>query len=652
MRACRNLSILFLCFSCVELYAQPNGKGFSPSELPNDTTKVQYLLDLGYQLETKDPDSAIIVYENAFELSKQLDYTIGAGRSLMYMGIVEADRGNYNEAKHYYEQCLNYFRAINYVKGIGGTLINLGNLAQFRGDFQQAIAWYTEGIPHFEHSKDTSSLILSYNNLGSVFSFLNQPDKSLNYYSQSLLLSEAISDSAGIADSYVNMSKINRQQNNDTAAIENLRKVIFYAPSANSHFYFMLATNNLAELYTTEAGMLDSALVLSKSAVTHAVQVNNPYYTAKAFLTQGLVLNALGRWAEAASALNKGVEIAHSIQSKELLSYGYQLLSKTYLGMKDFKGSLDNLMLHKTYSDSIFNEEQTKSLNELEAKYQSEKKDRELAEQKVELLENEEQLAEQKQFIIISVVIGGISLLIVLFLILYLRERQRSHRQQMLTLERESELQGIKAMMAGEEKERARMAKELHDGLSGLLGTIKLRFSAFQETLTANHQNHPFSEALDLLDEANSEVRRISHNLMPELLLKYGLIEGLQNYFNNINASATLSIELQSYGINGRLPSSLELTVYRIIQELINNIIKHSDARDALVQLTIHENLLTITVEDNGKGFAPELAKNGAGLESIKSRVEYLHGKVNIKSDGASGTSVYIELILDKTNKA
>src|SRR5690606_33598064 len=132
--------------------------------------------------------------------------------------------------------------------------------------------------------------------------------------------------------------------------------------------------------------------------------------------------------------------------------------------------------------------------------------------------------------------------------------------------------------MVGEEKERARLAKELHDGLSGLLGTIKLRLSAFSGLLVPEDQNKSFSEALGLLDEANSEVRRISHNLMPELLLKYGLIEGLQNYFNNINASGTLNITLQSYGLNGRLPSSLELTVYRIIQELINNIIKHSDA--------------------------------------------------------------------------
>lgn len=614
---------------------------------PGDTLEVQHLLDAGFPLETTHPDSAITIYRDALALSESLDYSLGAGRSLMYMGIVESDRGHYNEATGYFERCLPYFYKINYTKGIGGTLINLGNISQFQGDYKTALGWYTKGIPYFEQAGDTASLIISYNNLGSVFSYLQQPDKSLRYYHQSLNLSRAVSDSAGMADSHINISKINLQQNNPEKAITHLKTVISYARQADNHYYLMLALNNLADLYVKEGWKPDSAVILSELAVSHARKVNNPYYQSKAILVHGSALNSLGMEEQAIIRLKEGIDVARKISSKELLSFGYQLISKSYEGLGDFKTSLNYLALHKTYSDSLFNEAQNKSLNELEVKYQSEKKDRELAEQKVKLLENEERLAGQKQFIIISVAGIGVSLLIVIFLMLYFRERQRSQRQQMMALEQASELKGIKAMVTGEEKERARLAKDLHDGLSGLLGTIKLRFSAFEPSF-AEQEKKSFSETLELLDEANREVRKISHNLMPELLLKYGLTEGLQNYFNNINASGTLAITLQAYGITERLPSSLELTVYRIIQELIHNIIKHSDAREALVQLTRNDSFLTITVEDNGKGFAPELAGNGAGLESIKSRVQYLQGKFDINSDGISGTSVYIELTLNK----
>src|SRR5699024_981954 len=131
-------------------------------------------------------------------------------------------------------------------------------------------------------------------------------------------------------------------------------------------------------------------------------------------------------------------------------------------------------------------------------------------------------------------------------------------------------------------------------------------------------------------------------------LLRYGLIEALNSYFSSINQSKALQIDFQVLGLKERLPSSLALTLYRIVQELINNIIKHSDATEVLVQLNRMDNLLAITVEDNGRGFSLEASREGIGLDSIRSRVDYLSGKLDIQSKEGMGTSVYIEFVLEK----
>ena len=216
-------------------------------------------------------------------------------------------------------------------------------------------------------------------------------------------------------------------------------------------------------------------------------------------------------------------------------------------------------------------------------------------------------------------------------------------------LKRMQQVISLQSMVDGQETERTRIAKDLHDGLGGLFSTVKMYFSTLKHEQETLQENILFSKSYELIDTASEEIRRIAHNMMPEVLMKLGLVPALQDMCNNISAGKLIRVKLQSYGIDDRMNASTEIMLYRIIQELLTNIIKHAKATEAIVQFNKDENRLTVTVEDNGLGFNVLEGDNKkhAGLETIRSRVTYLNGTISIDSQQQVGTTVLMEFILN-----
>ncbi|RMG67089.1 MAG: sensor histidine kinase, partial [Bacteroidetes bacterium] len=190
----------------------------------------------------------------------------------------------------------------------------------------------------------------------------------------------------------------------------------------------------------------------------------------------------------------------------------------------------------------------------------------------------------------------------------------------------------------------------LHDGLSSLLAAIKIQFNSIQATVPDLHTHSKYAEALSALDEASREVRRIAHNMMPEMLAKYGLIEALDELIHHLQDR--IDISFSHFGMDQPLDPQVELALYRMIQELLNNILKHSQATEALLQLNRHADHLSLTVEDNGQGFDPDRlhGQSGLGLANLQSRVQLLQGNLNLESRPGRGTSVFIDIPLSPTS--
>ncbi|MFZ4771259.1 MAG: sensor histidine kinase, partial [Ferruginibacter sp.] len=201
-----------------------------------------------------------------------------------------------------------------------------------------------------------------------------------------------------------------------------------------------------------------------------------------------------------------------------------------------------------------------------------------------------------------------------------------------------------------QETERTRIAKDLHDGFGGLFSTIKMYFSTLQYEQPILKDDPLFIKSYELVNSASEEVRRIAHNMMPEVLIKMGLLQAVQELCNSISAGKLLQTKLQTYGMEKRLNASTEVMLFRILQELLNNIIKHAKASEAIIQFNKDGNRLSIIVEDNGHGFNLQETDNKtkAGLASVQSRVSYLNGKLSIDSQKETGTTIMMDFLLNE----
>lgn len=205
-----------------------------------------------------------------------------------------------------------------------------------------------------------------------------------------------------------------------------------------------------------------------------------------------------------------------------------------------------------------------------------------------------------------------------------------------------------KEVIKTQEYERKRIAEELHDGMGYLLSTLKLNLTAFKETGVEDREKH-LESSLNLLEDAFKELKSISNNLMPDVLLQYGLVMAVDFVCKRITGTGKVTINFKSFNINKKFRTDFEIEVFRVVQELINNALKHSEAKNMDIQFVNQNDILVVTVEDDGKGFNFEKTiksrKKGRGLNNIIARVNFLRGTVNFDSS-ERGTSVILSIPL------
>ena len=206
----------------------------------------------------------------------------------------------------------------------------------------------------------------------------------------------------------------------------------------------------------------------------------------------------------------------------------------------------------------------------------------------------------------------------------------------------------LKDLVQIQESERKRIASDLHDSLGSMLSSVKLRFNGLQEEIQRDlpDKNQKFFDTMSLLDEAIQELRRIAHNMSPVALKRFGLKPAIQSFLEQINISDQFDIDLQILGMDRRLPEDLEIAVYRICQELVQNVIRHSQSPGMSIQIIGHKDSLNIIVEDKGIGLDKENVKAGFGFNAIQSKVSLFKGSFNLESQPGKGTMALVDFPL------
>ena len=331
---------------------------------------------------------------------------------------------------------------------------------------------------------------------------------------------------------------------------------------------------------------------------------------------------------------------------KKFISY------RKHLAYKNLEDSINSLIWHNKYLVMELKANQASNLqhvSEYETKYQTAEKEKQL------LLEQEENKRNRN----IAYGLGGgvVAVSLIGFLLFTNSRRKQRIAEQQSEIEvqktekilKEQELTTIDAMISGQEKERQRLASDLHDSVGATLAAAKLQFDHLSKNRDKPQEMEPmYDKTAQLLEDAYTEIRSLAHAKNSGVIAKNGLLPAVQQLARNASGTSKLNIEVEDFGLDERIENSLEISIFRMIQEIVTNIVKHAEASSAGISITQHEESLNIIIEDNGKGFDPKkvVTKDGMGLSSIERRIEHLEGSFEVDSTIGKGTTIIIDIPL------
>ena len=404
------------------------------------------------------------------------------------------------------------------------------------------------------------------------------------------------------------------------------------AESRQDHYIMELVHLNLGNYYT-KLKDYSRAVNEYKLAYEHALYLTNEWEQMRVLVNLSGTYIAEDNYEDAQQVSNIALQLAEKMGSDDMKHTLWVDFSLITAHNGNYKNAYDYLNQAYLLKDSLMNADRLLHAALLESVYQTEKKELIIA-----ALESDQKISLIFYFSLILISI-------ILIFLLFLQQKTISTKkelaeQKILQLEKEKQLVAANAIMEGETAERSRLARDMHDGLGGMLSAIKLNLFDIKKTNEALKENDgvKLNKVIGMLDNSISELRRVAHNLMPETLLKYGLKTSLQNFCSDLD-----NVEFHFYGDEKRLDGKLELMLYRSAFELVNNALKHSGATQINVQIIQQVERISLTVQDNGKGFDPINTSKGTGLNNISNRVTSANGSMNIFSDAEYGTEIVID---------
>ena len=512
-----------------------------------------------------------------------------------------------------------------------------------------------EAIPAAKKSRDYELISGLYKAVAIIFMNNNEREKASEYLNEAQLYVErAIKKSPTLAESKMETYIINAENLVELQHFYDAQKVLDKAFATLKNF----PESNLNDSYFYSEGLyyakqnknaiaLDSYEKGIKSAEKH----QNTIALNRLKFAEYEVLFKLKNYEKAKKNLEYLLSNTPFVVDKK--NYYYEL-AKVYNATKEYDKAYFYSHKYNAVNDSLNNTRFKSEIIELEAKYKKAE-----SEKKITMLQS---LNDKAALLVYSnrlnsLLFAGLSfllLLIILFLWIFNKNQKKlsvqkeiNLKQKLSAFEDRHKLSVSKALIQGEEMERKRIARELHDGLGSMLSSVKIHLNL------AKKENAETVNGVDaLLDNSIKELRNISQNLMPESLLELSLEHALRDLCA-ANSNAVTKVEFQYLIKKSRLPKNYEIMIYRIIQELLNNALKYAKASQVLVSCSQNKDVFFITVEDNGVGFdiSDPKNKNGMGLKNIKNRVEFLNGKLEIESKPNQGTSAYIELNVMNENQ-
>lgn len=565
-----------------------------------------------------------------------------------------------------------------------------------RRDFTEALVFGTLSIELAEKLKDEGELAKACNNMAAVYGKLDDRDKAVEYayrgleikkridpasesasritvgnlffelgrmdlaeveYKKCIALARAYGNKNDLAAGHLNLGNVYYEVDRNGDARTYLDSAVEeYRTRVKNPGKLLLALHSLTMVELREGKLAHAADVLQQADPLlgdqddNGLRVQNDFLYSKLFLAKGQLRESMDR-------ARSGLALAIAIKDRPAQAKLHYQIARILKDKGDYQGAIDEMLVQTQLRDSIAMENSVEKFAtaSMREKYEAEQTGFELMK-----LRNEKEVvlanaakARIRQIALVVIVLLLVAVLGVL--IRNLQHRKRLARQdhdlyekRIEDLLKQQEIRQLDALVEGQEKERKRIAKDLHDRLGSMLSAIKLQFSALEERLdkVQVEQSERYRHVFVMLDDAVTEVRRISHDMVRTSLAQFGLAGALKDLRDAVHVPGKLEMELDLFGLDERLEQNLEIALYRMVQEAVSNILKHAEARHVSVQVTRSGKSVNVMVEDDGRGFDPSKAAEGMGTGNIRERAREFNGSVAIDARPGRGTIVSIDIPL------
>ncbi len=583
-----------------------------------DSSKIKDKVQVGklanalgiYYYNISNPDSSIFWSDYAIYTLKPTGDSVEYYKACRNKGLPLSTKGEYSEALDWYLQALAFLKRSKDTLGVLKSLNDIGNTYLRMKDLEQGLRFQKEALGYFQVFSNPAVEGNILNSIGFIFDARKEADSAIFYYSKSLELKKKSGNIRGALNTQSNLCACLNDQGNTKGAINCYQELLVLQQQVEDFEGVARTYSNLGVAFT-DLKQLHKALEYHKMATDAALSLGNPHLTSRAYLNLAGVYRRLGRYTQA----------------------------------------YDALLSHNTYRDSSIYAERNKEATEWAVKYDLGKKDLEISEKNKELLEAENEKLQadlaikqrnQWLFVMSLLIAGGLVTAVIV------AERNKAKQEKAKTLAvLEERDKGLKAIIDAQEEERTRIARELHDGVGNQLLALKMRMKS---VLPPDIKEKPeASEVEKALLDLMEEVRGVSHQMMPKALQEFGCVPAIKDMLEKILAHSGIEYTFETHNVDKRYELRLETAIYRVTQELINNVIKHSGATFVTVQLIETAQTLVLLIEDNGQGMHQnKKPADGIGMTSIKTRVTAVNGVVNILPGENTGTVVTVRIPLNK----
>lgn len=602
-----------------------------------DTAAISLYLKVASTTEQNNPTRALEYSRKAEQLSKKLDAREGELKAVRSIARSFSILGEFDSTLFYYERSLEIARQMNDALQIGVSLSNVGAAHRYLSDYELAINYSLQAVKILASAADRPTLAKVMNGLQLNYYYLPDYDSAVAYGEKSVQLARELKDTTLLIMALSNLSMPYKDKKQLEKSKSILMETLQLAEGRNDLYAESGILTNLAGVFLEQGDYLSLREYAKKSLLLHRKIGSKD---GECISLRGLAISYLQTKSYSLAKIyaDSAYQLADNNNYKSEKASCLKTLSNIYYAMGDVKAGEKFYNLSDDAFEDLFKEAHLESAAKYAKKYESEKKDVQIKLQAAQL-KNKNTLN--------YILIGSAASILIISLLSYrtYQHKQKFQFHRIAQLEKEKQLMASEAVIKGQDEERGRLAKDLHDGLGGLLSGVKFSLTNMKTNVILDADNAlVFERSLDMLDHSISELRRVAHNMMPEVLVKFGLSEALKSYCARLMEAQLFKVDFQYIGNEERLPSNTEIFIYRVVQELLTNIAKHARATHVLVQLARQSEEMSITVEDDGVGFDTSVLEKskGAGWANIKSRVTYLKGKLDIQSSRQQGTSVHI----------